>query len=114
MFAAENARPAVQQASLALCMLNVKAAAPAVREKIVTFTGQTQAWLIQALGTLGTGIDVPLIAGYLNGSSSEMAAVAAIQQLTGVNFAPRPLGLNGYPSPDMLAARAWWDSHKAK
>jgi HEAT repeat protein len=65
MFAAEQELPAIQQASLALRMLDVKAAAPYIREKIPGVTGQTRAWLIQALGTLGSADDVPLIAGYL-------------------------------------------------
>jgi HEAT repeat protein len=113
MFAAENEPPAVQQASLALRMLNVKAAAPYLREKIPAFTGQTRAWLIQALGTLGSAADdVPLIAEYLNEMMSDMAATEAIQELAGVTFGPRTLGLSGYPTPETVAARAWWKSHK--
>jgi HEAT repeat protein len=113
MFAAEKEPPAVQQASLALRILNIKAGAPYVREKIPAFTGQTRAWLIQALGTLGSAAeDVPLIAGYLDEMMSDMAAAEAIQELTGVSFGPRTLGLSGYPTPETLAARAWWKSHK--
>ena len=40
MFAAEQEPGAVEQASLALHMLNVKAAAPYIREKIPRFTGR--------------------------------------------------------------------------
>ena len=113
MFAAEKEPPAVQQASLALRMLNVKAAAPYLREKIPAFTGQTRAWLIQALGALGSAVDdVPLIAGYLDEMMSDMAATEAIQELAGVSFGPRTLGLSGYPTPQTVAARVWWKSHK--
>ncbi len=113
MFAAEREPSAVQQASLALRMLNVKAAAPYLREKIPAFTGQTRAWLIQALGTLGSAADdVPLIAGYLDEMMSDMAATEAIQELAGVSFGPRTLGVSGYPTPETVAARAWWKSHK--
>ena len=112
MFAAETESPAIQQASLALRMLDIKAAAPYIREKIPAFTGQTRAWLIQALGTLGSAADVPLIAGYLDEMMSDMAATEAIQELAGVSFGPRTLGLSGYPPPETLAARAWWKSHK--
>ena len=112
MFAAEQEPPAIQQASLALRMLDVKPAAPVIREKIPVFTGQTRAWLIQALGTLGSAADVPLIAGYLDQMMTDMAATEAIQELTGVSFGPRTLGLSGYPPPETLAARAWWKSHK--
>jgi HEAT repeat protein len=45
MFAAERQIPAIQQASVALRMLDVKAAAPYIRGKIPGFTGQTRAWL---------------------------------------------------------------------
>ncbi len=112
MFAAEQEPPAIQQASLALRMLDIKAAAPVIRGKIPVFTGQTRAWLIQALGTLGSAADVPLIAGYLDEMMSDMAATEAIQELAGVSFGPRTLGLSGYPPPETLVARAWWKSHK--
>jgi HEAT repeat protein len=112
MFAAEQEPPAIQQASLALRMLDIKAAAPVIRGKIPVFTGQTRAWLIQALGTLGSTADVPLIAGYLDEMMSDMAATEAIQELAGVSFGPRTLGLRDYPPPETLVARAWWKSHK--
>jgi HEAT repeat protein len=113
MFATEKEPPAIQQASLALRMLNIKAAAPYIREKISAFTGQTRAWLIQALGTLGSAAaDVPLVAGYLDEMMSDMAATEAIQELAGVSFGPRTLGLISYPPPETVAARAWWKSHK--
>jgi hypothetical protein len=112
MFAIEMAPPAIQQASLALRMLNIKAAAPYIREKIPAFTGQTRAWLIQALGTLGSSADVPLVAAYLDDTLSDMAATEALQDLAGVSFGPRTLGLSSDPPPETLAARAWWKSHK--
>ncbi len=112
MFAAEQEPPAIQQASLALRMLDVKSAAPYIREKIQGFSGQTRAWLIQALGTLGSIADVPLIAGYLDERMSDIAATEAIQELAGVSFGSRTLGLGSYPQPETLAARAWWKSHK--
>ena len=113
MFATEKEPPAIQQASLALRMLNIKAAAPYIREKISAFTGQTRAWLIQALGTLGSAAaDVPLVAGYLDEMMSDMAATEAIQELAGVSFGPRTLGPISYPPPETVAARAWWKSHK--
>ena len=112
MFSAEQDPAAVEQSSLALRMLDVKAAAPVIRERIPVFTGQTRAWLIQALGTLGSIADVPLIAGYLDETGSAAAATEAIQELTGVNFGPYRRGLSGYPPPETLAARAWWKSHK--
>lgn len=112
MFAAEKEPPAVQQASLALRMLNVKAAAPYLREKIPAFTGQSRVWLIQALGTLGSADDVPLIAGYLDDEMMSDLAAEAIQELAGVSFGPRTLGPSGYPTPETVVARAWWKSHK--
>ena len=112
MFAAEQDPGAIQQASAALRWLDVKAAAPYIREKIPAFTGQTRAWLIQALGALGTLADVPLIAGYLDEMTSGMEAADAIEELTGVNFGPHPLGISGIPSRETLAAQAWWKSHK--
>ena len=78
MFAAETQSAAIEQASLALRLLNIKAAAPYIRQKIPIRTGQTRDWLVQALGTLGNAaIDVPLIAGYLDDISSGMAATEA-------------------------------------
>jgi HEAT repeat protein len=112
MFAVEQEPAAIQQASLALRMLNVQAAAPILRQKIPLFSGQTRAWLIQALGRLGSTPDVPLIAGYLEEMGSDMAATEAIQELAGVSFGRRTRGLFSYPPPETLAARAWWKSHQ--
>ncbi len=113
MFAGEQDAGAIQQASLALRMLRIKAAAPYLREKIPAFTGQTRIWLIQALGTLGDAAgDVPLIASYLDEMRSASAATEAIQELAGVSFGPRTLGLSGYPTPEIVAARAWWKAHR--
>jgi hypothetical protein len=112
MFAAEQEPEAIQQGSLALRMLDIKAASPYIRQKIPAFTGQTRSWLIEALGTLGSAADVPSIAQYLDEMMNETAATEAIQELTGVSFGPRTLGLSGYPPPVVLAARAWWKSHK--
>ena len=112
MFAAEKEPPAIEQASLALRMLEIRAAAPLVREKIPRFSGQTRAWLIQALGALGTRADVPLVAGYLEEHGTSGAATEALHDLTGVNFGPRPVGLSSDPTPDTLAAQAWWKAHK--
>ena len=118
MFAAEQDPEAIQQASAALQMLDIKAAVPLIREKLPVFTGQTREWLIGALGMLGSIRDVPLIAGYLDDDVSGMAATEAIRELAGVSFGPLSLstngGVNGYPPPETLAARAWWKSHKVE
>jgi len=111
-FAAERESGAIEQESLALRLLRVAASAPDIREKIPNYTGQTRIWLIQALGTLGNRGDVPLIAGYLDGRESNIAA-EAIEDLTGVSFGPRPgPGLGSVPSRFAVAAQAWWKSHK--
>jgi hypothetical protein len=73
MFAAENDPAAVEQASLAIRVLNVRAAVPSIRKKIPHYTWQTRAWLLQALGALGDKSDVPLIAGFLNSSDNASA-----------------------------------------
>jgi hypothetical protein len=111
-FAAEQDSGAIQQTSLALHMLQVKAAAPYIREKIPLYPGQTRAWLIQALGALGNASDVPLIARYLEDGSCESAPALAIAELTGVGFGFIHAGLGGCPTPVTVAARAWWQSHK--
>jgi hypothetical protein len=116
MFAAEKDTGAIEQASLALHMLDVRAAAPYIRLKIPKYTWQTRAWLLQALGALGSSTDVPLIARYLSSSdmASAMAATNALEELTGISFGPHPDGPFGYPPPaDVLAAREWWKSHEA-
>lgn len=112
MFAAELEPGAIQQASLALRMPDIKASAPFIREKLPVFTGQTRHWLIQALGALGSTSDVALIAGYLGEMGIDGAATEALQELTGVSFGPRRQGLSAYPPPETLAARAWWKTHK--
>ncbi len=115
MFAAEQDTGAIQQASLALHGLGVKAALPYIREKIPLYTGQTRFWLLQALGVLGDASDVPFVAAYLenqNDMPSEDAATYALQDLTGVHFGYPRTGLGSYPSPELLAARAWWNAHK--
>jgi hypothetical protein len=115
MFAAEKDPRAIEQASLALRVLNVRSAVPYVRIKIPQYTWQTRTWLLQALGALGSSSDVPLIAGYLNSSdmASAMAATAALEELTGISFGLHREGPSGYPTAEMLAARDWWKSHKA-
>jgi hypothetical protein len=113
MFTAEPEPGAIEQASAALRMLNIKAAAPYIREKIPAFEGQTRVWLIQALGALGSAVvDVPFIAGFLEERMTDMFAAEAIEELAGVSFGPRTLGLSSDPTPATLAARAWWKSHK--
>ena len=114
MFAAEKDPGAIEQASLALRVLNVRTAVPYIRIKIPQYTWQTRAWLLQALGALGSSADVPLVAGYLNSSdmASATAATAALEELTGINFGPHPNGPSGYPPADMLAARKWWKYHE--
>jgi len=110
MFVAEQEAGAVEQASRALQMLNVKAAAPYIREKIPRFPGQTRPWLLGALGGVGSDSDVPGIASYLD--SDGEAAAYALEELTGVKFGPHVTGASALPGPEALAARAWWASHK--
>jgi HEAT repeat protein len=112
MFAVEKDKGAVQQASLSLSRLDVRAAVPDIRTKVGEFTGQTRIWLIQALGHLGSAADVPLIAGFLDETMSGQMATEALQELTGVNFGMPHLGLGSVPSPETLRAQAWWKSHK--
>jgi HEAT repeat protein len=79
MFAAEKDPGALQQASLAVRLLNITAAAPYLRDKMPDFTGQTRDWLIQALGGLGSAAtDVPLIAQYLDDDMTSDTAADAI------------------------------------
>jgi len=112
MFAAEKNGPAVQQTSLTLSRLDIRAAVPDIRKKIPEFTGQTRVWLIQALGHLGSAADVPLVAGFLDEMMSGQMATEALQELTGVDFDIHHSGLSGIPSPETLRAQAWWKSHK--
>ena len=88
MFAVEKDPGAIEQASLALNLLDVRAAVPDIRTKIPQYPGQTRAWLLQALGALGNSTDVPLVAGYLNGSdmAGAMAAAQALAELTGISL----------------------------
>ena len=96
-------------------MLNVKPAAPLIREKIPRYTRQPRSWLIQALGALGDpSTDVPFIADYLEDMSAGVAAAEAIQEMTGVSFGHPTTGLSLAPSREVLAAQAWWASHKDK
>jgi hypothetical protein len=110
MFVLEREDSALQQGSLALKTLGIKAAAPVIRHKISETTGQTRSWLIQALGKLGDLSDVPLIASYLDVDGG-LAATDALQELTGVDFGIVHTGLTSYPPPSTLAARAWWKAH---
>jgi HEAT repeat protein len=114
MFAKEKNPGAIEQATLALRVLHVRAAVPDIRSKIPDYTWQTRAWLLQALGDLGSSTDVPLIAGYLNSTdkASAISAAHALEELTGVNFGPPPNGIAGYPPSDLQAARKWWTSHE--
>ncbi len=112
MFAVEREDAALQQGSLALWKLGIRAGAPAIRQKITDTTGQTRGWLIQALGRLGDRADVPLIASYLDVEGADWSATEALQELTGVDFGIVTSGLMSYPPPSTLAARAWWRAHR--
>jgi hypothetical protein len=112
MFAVEQEPGAVEQASLALRMLNIKAGVPFIRQKIPAFKRQTRTWLIQALGALGSAADAPLISQYLDEPGIDSFAVQALQELVGVSFGAFTLGVAPDPSPETLRARAWWNSHK--
>ena len=85
MFAAESDPGAVEQASLALRMLEAKRAVPYIREKIPNYTWQTRGWLLQALGSLGDKSDVPLLAGYLDNSDKATAQDAPLALWTAQN-----------------------------
>jgi len=113
MFAIEREDAALQQGSLALWRLGIRAGAPAIRQKITDTTGQTRGWLIQALGRLGDRSDVPLIASYLDVEGADWSATDALQELTGVDFGISHMGLMSYPPPSTLAARAWWKAHRS-
>ena len=54
----------------------------------------------------------PLDCGYLNDNMSAMAAAEAMQELTGVSFGPRAVGLSGYPTPEIVAALGSADVYK--
>jgi hypothetical protein len=114
MFAAENDPATIEQASFALRVLNVRAAAPYIREKIPHDTWQTRAWLLQTLGTLSDKRDVPLIASYLNSSDKASAHTStdALEQLAGLHFGPSHSGPDSFPTQRMLESRSWWQSHK--
>ena len=114
MFVAEQDPAAVEQASLALRVLNVRSSAQLIRQKIPAFHGQTRAWLLQALGSLGDKDDVSFVAGYLDDpdwASSTMAA-NALEELAGLNFGPLQDGPQSLPTPRTLQARAWWKQHR--
>jgi HEAT repeat protein len=106
MFVAEHDPGAVEQASLSLRVLNVRASAPLIRQKIPLFTGQTRAWLLQALGTLGDKSDIPFVASFLDSPdwASSMMAGDVLEQLAGLNFGPPQFGPQPLPPPRTLHA----------
>jgi len=112
MFAPEHEPGAVEQASAALVMLDIRAAAPYIREKIPAFKGEPRMWLLQALGMLGGSADAPFISRYLDEQGADGIAAMALQQLVGVSFGAPTLGVVGDPPPETLKARSWWKSHK--
>ncbi|RXH54068.1 hypothetical protein GRAN_5037 [Granulicella sibirica] len=114
MFVAEQDPGAVEQASLPLKTLRIKAAVPSIRAKLPLFTGQTRLWLLQALGSLGDRSDVPAIAGYLEDPDwvPQDIAATALEELTGVSFGPTREGPTSLPTLQTLRARAWWNQHR--
>ena len=114
MFVSEHEPGVVEQASLSLRHLQVKAAVPTIRKKLPLFEGQTRVWLLQALGGLGGKGDVPLIAGYLddpNYAVPDMAA-EALGQLAGIDFGPLRVEGSPIPTARTVNARIWWRSHR--
>ena len=114
MFKAEHDEGAIQQAALAFEMLRARESLPYIREKIPEYSGQTRMWLLGALGVLGTRDDVPLIAGYLDSDAdSAMAAVSALEAVTGEDFGHGP-GNGPTPSlsPSIARARVWWQQNR--
>jgi HEAT repeat protein len=110
----------IEQTSLALQTLKAKDAVPALKEKLgnSSLGKQTMAWLLQAIGTLGSRQDVPFLASFLDDKQGGMlygqAAAGAIESITGQDFGlPKHEGPCN-PSIGVENARKWWSANRAQ
>ncbi len=110
----EKDRGVIEQASLALKLLQAHEAVPVLKQCANHESVQTRAWVLQAIGDLGSRTDVPFLAERLNSSTTEqLAAAQGIEKLAKVDFDfPKGQGLVS-ERPAINRAQDWWEKNKS-
>jgi HEAT repeat protein len=104
----------IQQISLALANLRCTDALPTLKTAAKHEDTQTRAWVLQAIGRMGSKRDVAFLAGYLADASQTVqeAAARAIEQIAGTDFG-FPKNEGPYVSDEALErAKRWWAKNK--
>ena len=118
LLAAEQDSGVIEQTSLALRMMRTDDAIPILESRMsdgTAQTPQTQCWLLDAIGGLGSKEDLSFIAKYLYVSGTSIVGVQecaarAIATQTGEDFGlPKTSGLYD-PMMPILKARKWWET----
>jgi hypothetical protein len=107
----------IEQTALAVEMLKVSEAVPALRARADNVSNaQTQCWLIGAIAVLGNKSNAPFIAKrlYVDDPTVGMCAAGALQQLTGedlrLGFHEGPIS----PSDIISKAKLWWEQNASR
>lgn len=104
----------IEQTSLALRRLTAHEAVPVLKQVADHNSAQTRAWVLKAIGDLGSRDDVSFLAKRLNASSlsDQQAAARAIENLAEVDFGfPKRSGPYN-PELALKRARDWWKQNK--
>ncbi len=104
----------VEQTALALWMLDAREAIPTLKRVADHPSTQTRCWILQAIGNLGTKVDIPFLAEHLYDPDHSVCrqAASAIEKLTGEDFGlPKGSGPID-PQQGLMRARRWWEKNK--
>ena len=105
----------IEQTSLAVTLLQAHEAVPALKQCATHQSGQSLAWVLQAIGNLGSRADVPFLAERLNSSpiSEQDTAARGIEKLAKVDFQfPKHDGPYN-PEAAIKRAKDWWEKNKS-
>ena len=101
----------IEQTSLALANIEAAEAIPALIDAANHDNVQTRAWVVQAIGRLGSRNEIPALAKYLDDPSPhvQIAAAKGIENIAGVDFGfPKGSGPRNSRPAGLRRARSWW------
>ncbi len=112
----EHDNGVIEQTTLALQMLDAKAAVPVLKNRVMNPSAQTRLWILGAIEVLDSKKDVPFFAAFLSDKEEIVAAFAArvIERFTGQDFGFPRCGPEGGPcsyGDGVKNARVWWNAH---
>lgn len=107
----------MQQAALALRMINARDAIPVLKSRMSSPSLETRCWLLDSIGGLGSEAEVPYLARYIYQTDADnqtvmLTAECAARALDSITHGelglPQPGGIYD-PWRRVTKARKWWD-----